>query len=349
MINIKDKLNRTNILIKRTNDVDVEYVSSADFEADIKAINSRIDELNNTDISNFATKSELSEQVNELKREIGKINGAKIDATGFRFGGSTFTEFPDMFYFSNVSDFDGLFSGCKDLTTINVDLDGAAGESTRRHMFDSCISLVEAPEIDTTLTTDMTAMYQNCVSLEKVPSYNIDVCASLNNMFDFCHNLVEVGDFTTYSGNDEDLPELQTLLFMFGHCTLLTTAPHIPTRSVRVFTYMFVNCTSLTTVPSYDATNAYNIKGMFGGCTNLTNFGGLKNLSIDCVDSGLEKCSKLSYDSLINIINGLYNFRANGDNTTTNTIKLNYNSIGLLSDDDIAMATAKGWVISSGY
>lgn len=345
MINIKDKLNRTNILIKRTNDVDVEYVSSADFEADIKAINGRIDELEDIDTNDYITKSEFNNQIDELKREIGN---KKIDATGFRFGGSTFTEFPDVFDFSNVSDFYGLFRGCEDLTTINVDLDGAAGESTRTHMFDSCISLVEAPEIDTTLTTDMSAMYQNCISLEKVPSYNIDVCASLNYMFNSCHNLVEVGDFTTYSGNDEDLPELQTLAFMFGGCTSLTTAPHIPTRSVRVFTYMFVNCTSLTTVPSYDATNAYNIKGMFGGCTKLTNFGGLKNLKINCVDSGLEKCSKLSYDSLINIINGLYDFRGNGDNTTTRTIKLNYNSVGLLSDDDIAMATAKGWVISSG-
>ena len=147
MINIKDKLNRTNILIKRTNDVDVEYVSSADFEADIKAINSRIDELNNTDISNFATKSELSEQVNELKREIGN---KKIDATGFKFQHSTFTVFPDKFYFSNVSDFNNMFMNCNNLKTVDTYF-SPSGPSTMDGMFLNCSSLVEAPEIDTML------------------------------------------------------------------------------------------------------------------------------------------------------------------------------------------------------
>lgn len=344
MINIKDKLNRTNILIKRTNDVDVEYVSSADFEADIKAINSRIDELNNTDISNFATKSELSEQVNELK---GKIK-AKIDATGFKFKNSTFTVFPDKFNFSNVSDFNNMFMNCSNLKTVDTYF-SPSGPSTMDGMFLNCSSLVEAPEIDTMLCESAEGMYSDCTSLTTVPSYTMAMMVNLTEMFYNCKKLTEVGDISGYSGNYEDMYDLQHLTSMFSGCTSLTTAPHIPTRYATLFLNMFLNCISLTTVPSYDATNAFNITSMFRGCTNLTNFGGLKNLKINCVDSGLEKCSKLSYDSLINIINGLYDFRGNGDNTTTLTIKLNYNSVGLLSDDDIAMATAKGWVISSGY
>lgn len=345
MINIKDKLNRTNILIKRTNDVDVEYVSSADFEADIKAINDRIDELNNTDISNFVTKSELNEQVNELKRE---INTAKIDATGFKFNYSTFTVFPDKFDFRNVSDFNNMFMNCSNLKKVDTYITPTV-TSTMDGMFMQCSSLVEAPEIDTMLCENASSMYANCTSLTTVPSYTMAVMVNLTEMFYNCKKLTEVGDISGYSGNDEDMYELRYLNFMFENCTSLTTAPHIPTRYVTYFQGMFTNCTSLTTVPSYDATNAFNITGMFSGCTNLTNFGGLKNLKINCVDSGLEKCTKLSDDSLINIINGLYDFRGNGDNTTTRTIKLNYNSVGLLSDDDIAMATAKGWVISSGY
>ena len=345
MINIKDKLNRTNILIKRTNDVDVEYVSSADFEADIKAINGRIDELNNTDISNFATISELSEQVNELKRE---INRAKIDATGFQFRYSTFTVFPDKFDFSNVSDFNNMFMDCSNLKKVDTYI-SPSGPSTMDGMFLNCSSLVEAPEIDTMLCESAEGMYSYCTSLTTVPSYSMAMMVNLTEMFYNCEKLTEVGDISGYSGNDEDMYDLRYINFMFTNCTSLTTAPHIPTRYVTFFQGMYSNCTSLTTVPSYDVTNATSISGMFNGCTNLTNFGGLKNLSINCEHSGLEKCSKLSYDSLINIISGLYDFRGNGDNTTTRTIKLNYNSVGLLSDDDIAMATAKGWVISSGY
>ena len=341
MINIKDKLNRTNILIKRPNNVDVEYVPSNEFEADIKAINGRINELEDVDTSDYVTKSELNNQIDELKRELGT---KKIDATGFKFATSTFAEFPDMFDFSNVSDFNYMFSGCENLTRINVNLDGAAGESTRSFMFADSISLIEAPEIDTTLTTDMSGMYQSCESLEKVPSYNIDVCASLSDMFNYCSNLVEVGDFTTYSGT---ATELLSVYFMFSGCRSLVQAPNIPTKNVEDFVGMFDNCSALETVPEYNFSKANNVANIFNGCYNLTNFGGFKNIKIDLPDNcGLVQCWKLSYESLINIINGLYNFRANGDNITTRTIKLNYMSISKLTEDDIAMATSKGWVIT---
>lgn len=45
MINIKDKYQRTNIVIKRDN-IDAEYVQVNQFENDVESINKRIAELN---------------------------------------------------------------------------------------------------------------------------------------------------------------------------------------------------------------------------------------------------------------------------------------------------------------
>lgn len=341
MINIKDKLNRTNILIKRPNNVDVEYVPSYEFEADIKAVNDRIDELEYVDTSDYVTKSEFNNQIDELKLELAS---KKIDATGFNFSKCTFSEFPDIFDFSNVSNFDYMFSYCDNLTTINVNLDSVV-ENTREWMFGYDDLLLEAPEIDTTLTTSMQSMYSSCESLTKAPSYNVDVCKTLYGMYHFCKSLVEVGDFITNSGHSE----LKDVARMFYDCTSLVTAPNIPTKNVTDFYHMFNGCTALETVPEYDASSANSIDYMFTRCNNLKNFGGLKNLKIDWNVSGacLDNSSKITYESIINVINGLYDFRGNGDSDTTRTIKIHYLTMRKLKADDIAMATAKGWVISS--
>lgn len=346
MINIKDKLNRTNILIKRTNGVNVEYAPSDVFEADILDINGRIDNLEDVDVDDYVTKVDFDKQIDEIKKELGI---KKIDATGFKFQQSTFTEFPDIFDFNNVSDFNNMFMNCNSLKTVKSVI-STSKPNTMNSMFMNCSSLTTAPELDTLLCESMEGLFAYCTSLTTAPSYNLPMIGNLNEMYYGCKKLTEVGDICGYNGsNEENLTELHYVSNMFYFCTSLKVAPHIPTRYVTFFIEMFGGCTSLETVPEYDASNAVNIQNMFYGCENLTNFGGLKNLKIDCVNSGLEECYGLSYESLLNIINGLYNFRANGDNTTTRTIKLNYNSVGLLSDDDIAMATAKGWVISTSY
>lgn len=344
MINIKDKLNRTNILIKRTNGVNVEYVPSDEFEADIQTINERIDDLEDVDVDDYVTKVDLDKQIDEIKKELGM---KKIDATGFKFQQSTFTEFPDTFDFNNVSDFNNMFMNCSSLKTVKSVI-STSKPNTMDSMFMNCSSLTTAPELDTLLCESMGGIFAKCTSLTTAPSYNLPMIGNLNEMYYECNKLTEVGDICGYNGsNEENLTELQSVVRMFYHCTSLKTAPHIPTRYVTYFTEMFAGCTSLETVPEYDASNAVNIQSMFSGCVNLTNFGGLKNLKIDCVNSGLEECYSLSYESSLNIINGLYDFRANGDNETTRTLKLHQNTLNLLSNEDKVIATSKGWILTA--
>ena len=110
---------------------------------------------------------------------------------------------------------------------------------------------------------------------------------------------------------------------------------------------MFYYCRALTNVPEYDASNATDVGGIFYSCDNITNFGGLKNIKIDWNDyNGLYQCPNLTYESVMNVINGLYDFRGNGDMTTTRTLKLHSKSLNKLSDDDKAIATSKGWILS---
>lgn len=343
MINIKDKLNRSNILIKRTNDVNVEYVPAEVFEADIKDINKRINELDGADIDadDYMTKTEFEEQVQEINNMIETMPAKKVDATGINFSNSTFEELSDVFDFSNVTNFKGIFSGCNNLKRVNVNLTGSMATSNdKSEMFRNCKALEEAPYFNALRVSDMTQMFFGCNALQTAPSYNIFECQSMGRMFYACDNLTSVGDMDENPDN-----WLLDVEGMFMYCGSLTTAPRIKTINVKDFNNMFQYCTNLTTVPEYDASSATSANDMFNGCGNLVNFGGLKNLKIDF--TGIRKCGKLSYQSIINVLNGLFDFRGNGDSNTTRTLQLNSSSMSKLSDSDKAIATNKGWILTT--
>ena len=128
---------------------------------------------------------------------------------------------------------------------------------------------------------------------------------------------------------------------MFSYCKALTTVDKIDTGSNTNFQYIFYGCAKLRTIPALDCssntstTSSYN--SPVGNCTNLRNFGGLvgMNKSFYCDSSYV-----LSYESLLNILNGL------ADGVSGQTLTLNKVLVNQLSDDDIAIATNKGWSVS---
>lgn len=65
----------------------------------------------------------------------------------------------------------------------------------------------------------------------------------------------------------------------------------------------------------------------------LRDFGGFIDLDSSI---SIEQCYSLSYESLINILNGLLPV------TSSKSIKFDQDNVDMLSDDDIAIATNKG-------
>lgn len=347
MITIKDKLKVSNILIKRTNDVDVEYVPAEKFEADIKDINERINEIDGADIDadNYVSKAEFNNEIDEIKNRIETIPEKKVDATGINFANSTFEILSDAFDFSNVTEFESLFKKCKNLKRVNANLTGSMSKShSKRGMFEDCSALETGASFYAMRVTEMTQLYLYCSSMTSCPGYEIFECTSLAEMFNQCRNLQTVGNFIAVGG---DAPYLITVAAMFANCSSLIKAPEIPTKNVRTFNNMFYYCRALTDVPEYDASNATDVGGIFYYCDNITNFGGLKNLKVSWDDYyGLYQCPNLTYESIMNVINGLYDLRGNGD-MTSRILKLHSKSLNKLSDEDKAIATNKGWILTT--
>ena len=170
---------------------------------------------------------------------------------------------------------DGMFNGCKNLTTI--------------------------PQLDTSNVTSMTNMFKECPQLIELPDFNCVKVASFG------------GSYSTYS-------------WLYS--------------SSRIQKIGIVDCDSVT-----------NIGYFFGGSTQtyLTDFGGCRNLgkasSVSNTNSSyfMNYAPNLTYESVMNVINGLYDRATAG--LSVLTLKLHANHLAMLSEDDIAIATNKGWTI----
>lgn len=117
---------------------------------------------------------------------------------------------------------------------------------------------------------------------------------------------------------------------------------------------MFSSCAYLTTVPELSLSGATNLKQMFRYCIALTTLGGFKNLgqaystseSANYSDYKLDlsTCSSLTHDSLMNVINKLYDIATKGCNTQQ--LVLGSTNLAKLTAEEIAIATNKGWSVS---
>ena len=233
------------------------------------------------------------------------------------------------------------------------------------NLYKNDTNLIYAPNIDTSNVTNMGNMFENCSNLTIVPQFNTSNVTNMKTIFSSCSKLTTVPLL--------DTSKVTTLLFAFQNCTSLTTVPLLDTSNVTDMNYMFKGCSNLTTVPQFNTSNVRDMGDMFENCskleslplldtsnvtnmsiffgysniTTLTTLGGFKNLKINWIDNyGLYRLPNLTYQSVMNVINNLYDFRANGDTTTTRTLKLNSNSLALLSDADKEIATNKGWILS---
>ena len=148
-----------------------------------------------------------------------------------------------------------------------------------------------------------------------------------------------------------DTSNVTNMSYMFYNCNKLTAIPQLDTSNVTNMSYMFQYCSNLTTIPQLDCSKVTNI-GMFGysGNSYIVNLGGFKNLGMQKSVSNttgnyfLGASSKLTKESVMNVINNLYDRKTAGYSVLT--LKLHANTLALLSDEEKAIATNKGWILS---
>lgn len=135
-----------------------------------------------------------------------------------------------------------------------------------------------------------------------------------------------------------DTSQVTNMSQMFYNCNKLITVPPIDTSKVTNMTYMFDGCSSLTTVPEMDTSQVTNVYYMLAYCSSLTDLGGFVGLKVNL---DLSNSSKLTHDSLMNVIN-----KAADVTASPKTLTLGSTNLAKLSDEEKAIATNKGWTLA---
>ena len=140
------------------------------------------------------------------------------------------------------------------------------------HMFQSCTSLIQAPELPATTLVAYcySYMFYNCTALTKAPDLPATTLAiqCYDSMFQNCTSLIQAPALpaTTLAN--------YCYFHMFYNCTGLTQAPALPATTMAdyCYSYMFYGCTGLTQAPALPATTLANYcySYMLSDCTSLT-------------------------------------------------------------------------------
>lgn len=204
----------------------------------------------------------------------------------------------------------------------------------------------KVPSIDTSKTTNFSYFFSQFSSITEIPFIDTSNGTNFNSMFVNCKSLVTIPELNTHNVN--------TAEYMFQNCNELISIPQLDTSNTRNIGNMFQGCKKLTTIPLLNASKMTAINYSFAYCSNLTNFGGLENIgeAYSTTQSAnytyysliLSESRKLTHESLLNVINNLYDIKTKGCNAQK--LVLGTSNLAKLTAEEIAIATEKGWTVS---
>lgn len=256
-----------------------------------------------------------------------------------KFAYSQFTKLPN-YNFSGVTDFSYMFAFCDEV--VNASYIDTSSATTMYSMFNTCDKLESIAHYDTSNVTDMEQMFIGCSNLKTIPQLNTSKVRTMDSMFGNCSSLTTIPLLDTSNVTD--------MSYMFDNCYNLITIPQIDTSNVTDMSTMFNDCINLTSIPALNASKVTNIFNFFGDneLTKLTDFGGLIGLKASMDDNyGFAKCPNLTYDSCMNILNGLYDFTANNEEPKygQGVLRVHPNFVNTVGSWNMMLAEEKGWTI----
>lgn len=224
-----------------------------------------------------------------------------------------------------------------DLLPDNYQYDGSVGNLIKNSE-NNVLSL----KFDTSNVSDFQYFFNNC-KVAAIPEIDTSNATSVGYMFSGCSYLLTIPEL--------DFSNVTSSMYLFQSCTKLISLPNLNLIKNTSLNYTFYGCSSLVSIGEIRCDSVSSISTVFGysNVSSLMHVGGFKNLGMKSSVSGtsssfLNYLPNLTHESAVNIINGLYDRATAGYSVLT--LKLHANTLALLSDEEIAIATNKGWTIS---
>lgn len=278
------------------------------------------------------------------------------------------TAFPST---SNVTDMRLMFYDCQNVSSLNMSSFDTANVTNMTQMFYNCqnVSSLDVSNFNTSKVENMKSMFEGCSKLTSidVTNFNTSKVSDMSNMFKSCSRLSSL-DLSSFNTSN-----VTTLAGMFESCSSLTSIDlsNFNTSKVETMGSMFKRCSKLTSLDlsNFDTpAGGVAIDNMFDTCSLLTtimfpnnfnisksnDYSSLVFLFFNCTSlttvtgtiTGIKVRLPLEYSPLTNesamvFINGL------DEVSKTTTITFKADTYNTLTEEQIAIATSRGWSVVS--
>ena len=301
--------------------------------------------LNNIGVKGNPSYSGILENIEEINSDIS-VNGTSLSLF-FRYCRKL--KKAPYIDTSNVTHMDYTFSTCENLEQIPIYNTEKVINMNRT--FEYCTKLQTIPLLNTRNVITMNGMFYSAKELLTIPSINMDKVTNTSDMFGGCTKLKEIPHI--------NIKNVTNISGMFSGSGLIT-AKGLNTSKAQYINNLFASCENLEEIDSLECNNVTNIQNIIYNCSKLVNLGGFINLGKIYTQKttnyihyklDLSYCTELTHDSLMNVINNLYDLNltynvAGGRKLYTQSLALGRTNLAKLTEEEIAIATSKGWNIT---
>ena len=236
-----------------------------------------------------------------------------------------------------------MFSGCTGLTSLDVGSWGLSSLTFAMCMFYGCSSLrtldVSEWNLASIKTNGLAGIFMGCSSLSgvDVSKWDVSRCTDLSAMFQDCYSVRPTGY------ENWDVRNVTKMFALFRGCRAMTEIS-VRTWNAAKVTDMSAfadNCTGLVTLDlgGWDLSKVTTYSVMFRSCSRLKNIIGPITGIRENLD--LSPCIALTAESAMTVIEGLATV------TAYRNLRLPKKAYAALSDEQKAVATSKGWTLTS--
>ena len=255
-------------------------------------------------------------------RTVGNLNTKGCNSAYHMFEGCTNLESIASLDTSNVKDMSRMFNGCKKLKSIpQLDTSNVKSMGT---IFQNCSALTSVPQLDYSLVTDMNYGFSSCTGLTTIPDLNFESATSLNSLFANSSKIVTIGKLNT--------PKLLSLNAMFSSCNSLKKVESIDIQSVN-------NTANLAGYSNMPNLKYIVLKNLGQSALSSWDFSRIPDWGVN--DATYIDAKQSLLDTLIT-----YSYDRVSAGKGACTVKLHSKTKALLTEDEIAQITAKGFTIS---
>lgn len=288
-------------------------------------------------------------EVKDVKIEEGSVATPFSKSINDEYGwGSTLEKYIDdangwYMKTSLLTDYQNTYNSFKDLTTIpQFNSNGNHYKfipnlllpSNTKNLFMYWYDIIEVPSfLRLEKITDVSNFFAGCYSLRDFKySGDFNATNSIAGLFQQCTNLS--GDISINAQNATSANSAFYLCKNINSITL-TTAP------LTIYGQIFLNATKLQSVYNLNLGETSEAQYQPFYCSNLTNIT-FADGSIINNSTSFSSCTKLTVDSILNILNILKDLTG----STSATLTLGAGNLAKLTDEQKAIATNKNWVLA---